>query len=130
MWRRASGRSRSRERCLYVSQGLIAQRTQAGFFQIVAVEHVVGVEGYQALSVGVRYVDAGLLDRSEIESLCIDELHDEDAEEIFVAERFGREDLGQATEQLAQGAGLRLWRVVGGKEFEDVAAQPWVLFDR
>ena len=62
--------------------------------EVVAVEHVVGVEGNEALAVGVGDVDAGFLDGAEIEALRIDELHDEDAEEVGVAE-LGRVDLGQ-----------------------------------
>jgi hypothetical protein len=53
--------------------------------EVVAVEHVVRVEGDEASRIGVGDVDAGLLDRAEIEALRIDELHDEDTEEVFVA---------------------------------------------
>src|SRR5258707_1073628 len=79
---------------------------EAGFFESVAVEHVVGVEGDEALAVRVGDVDAGLFDAAEVEGLGVDELDDEDAEEVVVAEVFGGEDLGEAAEEFAEGAGL------------------------
>ncbi len=102
---------------LHVGEGLFAEGFEAGLFEGVAVEHVVGVEGDEALGVGVGDVDAGFLDGAEIEGLGVDELDDEDAEEIVVAEALGGEDLGEAAEEFAQGAGLRLrasgwWRRV------------------
>ena len=108
---------------------MFAEGFEAGLFEGVAIEHVVGVEGDEALAVGVGDVDAGFLDGAEVEGLGVDELDDEDAEEIVVAEVFGGEDLGEAAEEFAQGAGLRLGRVVGGEELEDLVAEVGVLFD-
>jgi hypothetical protein len=65
-----------------------------------------GVEGDEAFAVGVGDVDAGFLDGAEVEAVGVDELDDEDAEEVLVAELFGGEDLGEAAEQLAEGGGL------------------------
>jgi hypothetical protein len=85
--------------------------------EVVAIEEVVGVEGNETLRVGVRDVDAGLLDRAEIEALRVDELHDEDAEEVGVAE-VGRGDLRETAEEIVQRGGLRLRRVVGLKSLK------------
>ena len=112
-----------------VSEGLVAEGFEAGFFEGVAVEHVVGVEGDETLAVGVGDVDAGFFDAAEIEGLGVDELDDEDAEEIVVAEIFGGEDLREAAEEFAECVGLRLRGVVGGEEFEDLIAEIWVLLD-
>jgi len=67
-------------------EGLMAQRSEACLLEVVAVEHVVGVEGNQTLTVRVRDVDAGFFDGAQVEGLGIDELHNEDAKEIFVIE--------------------------------------------
>ena len=91
---------------LHVGEGLFAEGFEAGLFEGVAVEHVVGVEGDEALGVGVGDVDAGFFDGAEVEGLGVDELDDEDAEEVVVAEGFGGEDLGEAAEEFAEGAGL------------------------
>src|SRR6185437_13774645 len=67
---------------------------------------------------GVCDVNAGLLDGAEVEGLRVDELHDENAEEVGVAE-IGRGDLRETAEEVVQRGGLRLRRVVGGEELED-----------
>ena len=69
---------------LAIRQDFAAKRIQACRFEVIAIEHVVGVERDEALAVGVGDVDAGLLDGAEVEGLGVDELDDEDAEEIFV----------------------------------------------
>ena len=69
-------------------------------------------------AVGVGDVDAGLLDGAQVEGLGVDELHDEDAEEVGVAERRARH-LREAAEEIVQRGGLRLRRVVGREELED-----------
>ncbi len=79
-------------------------------------------KGMRRLASGVCDVDARLFDRAEIEALRIDELDDKDAEKVVVAEALRREDLRQAAEQLAQRGRLRLRRMIGGEEFEDVVA--------
>lgn len=77
---------------------LFAQGGEARCLEVAAIENVEGVEGDEALAVWMRDVDAGLLDTADIEGFGVDELHDEDAEEILVAEVFGDEDFGQAAE--------------------------------
>ena len=52
-------------------------------FQFVAVEEVVSVEGDET-AVGVNDVDAGFLDAADIEGVGLDELHNDDAEDVFV----------------------------------------------
>ena len=74
---------------------MVAEGFQAGFFEGVAVEQVVGVEGDEALAVGVGDVDAGFFDAAEVEGLGVDELDDEDAEEVVVAEVFGARTCGR-----------------------------------
>jgi hypothetical protein len=87
--------------CLTAIHCLIAKWAKTGLFQGVAIEHVVCVEGDEAFTVRVGNVDAGLLDRAEIEGLGVDELDDEDAEEIVVSEVLRRENLGEAAEKFA-----------------------------
>ncbi len=81
---------------------MFAEGGQAGCFEVAAVEHVEGVEGDEALAVWMRDVDAGFFDAADVEGFGIDELNDEDAEEILVAEVFGDEDFGQAAEQFLE----------------------------
>jgi hypothetical protein len=68
-------------------------------FQGVAVEEVVGVEGdlFQA-AVGVDDVDAGFFDAADVEGVGVDELHDDDAEDVFVGDGVGNENLGETAE--------------------------------
>jgi hypothetical protein len=79
---------------LAICQGFIAKLIEAGLLEGVAVKHVVGIKRDKTLAVGMSDVNAGFLDTSEIEGLGVDELDDEDAEEVFVAEVFGGEDGG------------------------------------
>ena len=72
--------SRYSNRCLSNGHCLIAKWAKAGLFEGIAIEHVVCVEGDETFTVRVGNVDAGLLDRAEIEGLGVDELDDEDAE--------------------------------------------------
>ena len=71
-----------------VGEGLVAEGFEAGLFEGVAVEHIVGVEGDEALAVGMGDVDAGFFDAAQVEGLGVDELDDQDAEKIVVAEIF------------------------------------------
>src|ERR1022692_2154388 len=80
---------------------LAAERPQHRLFQAVAIEHVVGIEGNQALPVGMGDVDAGLLDRAYVEGVSVDELHDDHAENILISEASRHVNLGKAAEQLA-----------------------------
>jgi Glu-tRNA(Gln) amidotransferase subunit E-like FAD-binding protein len=75
-------------------------------FESVAIKHVVRVEGDESLSVGVGDVDAGLLDGAQVECLGVDELDDENAKEIVVAEVLRSEYLGEAAEELTKSTGL------------------------
>src|ERR1700743_3174772 len=115
--------------CLSVCQSFVAKRGKTSLFEIVTVEHVVGVEGDEALAVWVSDVDTGLFDATEVEGLGVNELDDKDAEEVVVAEVFGDEDLREAAEEFAEGAGLSLRGMVGREEFEDLAAEVGVLLD-
>jgi hypothetical protein len=108
---------------------LIAQRHKARLLEVVAIEHVVGVEGNEAFAIGVGDVDAGLLDGAKIEGLGVDELDDEDTEEILVAEVFGCQNLRQAAQEFAQRAGLRLRRVIRGEQLEDLVSEDGILLD-
>src|ERR1700691_2659291 len=56
---------------------------------MVAVEEVVGVEGDEA-AVGVDDVDTGFLYAADVEGVGVDELHDDDAEDVFVRQGHGR----------------------------------------
>ena len=67
-------------RCLSNGHCRIAKWAKAGLFEGIPIEHVVGVKGDETFTVRVGNVDAGLLDRAEIEGLGVDELDDEDAE--------------------------------------------------
>jgi hypothetical protein len=57
-------------------EDVFAEGLEAGLFEVVAVEEVVGVEGDEAFGVGVGDVDAGLFDGAEVEGLGVDELDD------------------------------------------------------
>jgi len=63
---------------------LRAEGRQAGALQIVAIKHVVGVEGDQA-SIGMDDMDAGFLRGAHVEGMRVNELHDEHAKNILVA---------------------------------------------
>ncbi len=86
-------------------QDLIAQRGEACLFEVVAIEHVVGVERDETFRVRMGNVNTCLLDGAEIETLRIDELHDKDAEEVGVAQ-IGRGDLWKAAQQVVELRGL------------------------
>ena len=90
-------------------------------FQVVAVEEVVGVEGDQP-TIRVDDVDAGFLDAAHVEGMGIDELHNDDAENIFVRDVLGGQDFGEAAEEFAEGSGAAGGAVVGGEEFEEVVS--------
>ncbi len=107
--------------------GVLAQRGEARLLQVVAVEEVVGVEGDEA-AVGMDDVDAGFLDAADVEGVGVDELHDDDAENVFVGDVVGDENFGKATEKFAEGAGSAARRVVGGEEFEEIGADGGILF--
>src|SRR4051812_43654013 len=62
-----------------------SQRAEPRRLELVAVEQVVGVEGNHP-PVGMDDVDARLLHRAHVERVGVDELHDQDAEEVLVAE--------------------------------------------
>jgi hypothetical protein len=77
--------------------GIAAKWGQAGLFEIIAVEEIVSVEGDQA-AVGVNDMDAGFLDAADVEGVGVDELHDDDAENVFVGDGVGNENLGETAE--------------------------------
>ena len=102
-------------------------------------------------------VDAGFLDAADIEGVGVDELHDDDAENVFVGEGRGRKvprlrmtscfagsqaqlgmtslfssvgdpHFGQAAEKFAESAGAAGGGVIRGEEFEEVVADGGFLF--
>jgi hypothetical protein len=87
--------------CLSVCQSFVAKRGKTSLFETVAVEHVVGVERDEALTVGMGDVDASLLDAPQVEALSVDELHDEDAEEVVITEVFRDENLRETAQEFA-----------------------------
>ena len=72
-------------------------------------------------------MDAGFLDGPHIEVIGIDEAHDDDAEEIIVAQA-GRADLWQAAHDGLQLVGGALHRVTGAEQLDHVLVQAFVLF--
>ena len=75
-----------------------AEGGEAGLLELVTVEEVVGVEGDDAPAIGVGDVDAGLLDGAGVKGVGINELDDEDAEEVLVAESLREADLWKAAQ--------------------------------
>lgn len=98
---------------------MLAKRGEAGLFEVVAVEEVVGVERDKAFGVGMGDVDAGLANGAKVEGVGVDELDDENAEEVLVREVGGSKGLGETAEEVAEGGGLGLGGVVGREEFEE-----------
>ena len=82
---------------------------------MVAIEEVVGVERDEA-AIGMGDVDAGFFDRTDLEGMGVEELHDEDAENIFIAEIGGSGDARKTTEEFAKAGGAGLGRVIGGEK--------------
>src|ERR1700722_13155723 len=93
---------------------------------MVAVEEVVGVEGDEA-SVGVDDVDAGFLDAANIEGVGVEELHDDYPEDVFVGDVICNEHPGKAAQQFPQAACAAPWRMIGGKQFEEIVPDGRVL---
>ncbi len=111
-------------------RGLRNKTTQSGktrAFEIVAIEEVVSIEGNKA-TVGMDDVNAGLLDAANVEGVGVEELNDEDAENILVAEFGGRGDSGEAAEEFAQRCCARLKRVSCGEVFEKAIADSLLFF--
>lgn len=67
-------------------------------------------------------MDAGFLDRAEIEGLGVDELDDEDAEQIVISEVLRRENLGGSSREVRVERWLAIGGVVGREELEDLIA--------
>src|SRR5216684_7602702 len=101
----------------------LAKRGEARSLEGIAVEEVVGVEGNQA-AIGVHDVDAGFFHGAHVEGVSVEELHDQQAENIFVTEARGSGNARQAAEQIAQGRGAGSWRMIGGEKFEEAIADP------
>lgn len=89
--------------------------------EIVAVEEIVSVKGYET-TVGMDDVDARLFDGADIEGVGIEEMDDEDAKNILVAELGGGGDLREAAEKFAKAGGAGFGGMVGGKQFEEAIA--------
>ena len=79
-----------------------AQACEPRVLQFAPVKHVERIEGDEALAVRMSDVDAALLHAPYIEGFSIDELHNQHAKQILVAEVFWNEDPGQTAEQFAQ----------------------------
>ncbi len=80
---------------------MCANGGQPGALEIVAVKQIVGVEGNQA-AVGMDDVDAGFLDRADVEGVGVQKLHDQHAKNIFVGQVAGSGDFRQAAQKFAQ----------------------------
>src|SRR5580698_5650123 len=78
---------------------LAPQRVQYGTLQIAAVEHVVRIKRNEPLSIGMGDVNAGFLDAADVETHCIDKLHDDHAEDTAIVDALGRLHLGQAAQE-------------------------------
>ena len=79
-----------------------AQACEPRVLQFAPVKHVERIEGDEALAVRMSDVDAALLHTPYIEGFSINELHNQHAKQILVAEVFWNEDPGQTAEQFAQ----------------------------
>ena len=79
----------------------MAQRRKPRALQIVAIKQIVRIEGNQA-AVRVHDVDAGLLHRAHVESVCVEKLHDEHAKNIRIGQIAGRRDFWQTAQEFAQ----------------------------
>ena len=69
---------------------IASKRSENVSFEIVAIKEIVGIERNQPAIVWMDDVHTRFLHRTHIECVRIDELHDEDAEDVFVAETVGR----------------------------------------
>src|SRR5260370_12604608 len=105
----------------------LAEGREARGLKGIAVEEIVSVERNQA-AIGVDDVDAGLFHGAHVESVRVEELHDEDAKDIFVAETRGSGNARQAAEQIAQGSRSGSRRMIGGEKFEEAIADSGLLF--
>src|SRR6266700_1178427 len=67
-------------------------------------------------------VDAGFFDAADVKGVRVNELDDEHAENVLVAEVGGRGDLRQAAKEFTQRVRARLRRVVCCEKFEKAVA--------
>src|SRR5260370_12486821 len=104
----------------------LAKGSEARGLEGIAVKEIVGVEGNQA-AIGVDDVDAGLFHGAHVESVRVEELHDEDAKDIFVAETRGSGNARQAAEQIAPGRRSGSRGMIGGAKFDEAIADPGLL---
>ena len=109
------------------SGGSGSQRSEASAFEIVAIEEVVGVKRDET-AIGVNNMDARSFDGANVESIGIQKMDNEYAENIFVIQLGWSRNTGQATEKLAKAGGTRLRRMICGKELEQAVAHAWFLF--
>ena len=100
---------------------------EASVLEMVAVEEVVGVKGDKA-AIGMDDVDAGFLDGTDIESIGVKKMDDEDAENVFVAEIGWGGDSREATEKFAEGSRAGLRGVVGCEQLEEAIADARFFF--
>ena len=54
--------------------------------QLIAIEKVEGVERNEPFGIGMSNVNASLADGAQVEAVCVDELHDEDAKKVLITE--------------------------------------------
>ena len=64
---------------------MVAKAQKTSGFNFPTIKHVECVERIKPLAVRVRGVNATLLDAAYVEGLSIDELHDQNAKEIYLA---------------------------------------------
>src|SRR5580658_11138289 len=73
-------------------------------------------------------VDAGFFHRANVESVGVEKLYDEDAENILIGKLKWGVDAGEAAEQIAERGSAGFRRMIRGKEFEQTIANSWLFF--
>jgi hypothetical protein len=94
------------------------------------------IKGYEVFRVDsvrdrrdrVNNMDARSFDGANVESIGIQKMDNEYAENISVIQLGRSRNTGQAAEKLAKAGGTRLRRVICGKELEQSVAHAWFLF--
>jgi hypothetical protein len=84
----------------------LAKWRQSRLLKTIAVEEIVSVERNEA-PIWMNDVHASFLYTAHVEGVGIDELHDDDAEHIFVTDMFRHKYFGQAAQEFPQAAGAR-----------------------
>src|SRR6266849_7220131 len=104
-----------------------AKGRQPGFFQIVAVKKIVRVERNEA-AVGMNDVDAGFFHGANVESVSVEKLHDQHAENILVGKLHRCSHAREAAEQIAQRGSAGFGRMIRREKLEQAIANSWLFF--